>query len=215
MLDHSTAEPGSTTPFAAYDPESMNLRMLGNGRYRADVGRFLLVCRPVIGCGANLLGVALALLLVGSCTSESDRLSEELVPSTTGLVIDRAGAASVDLGDGDAECVARHLTDEQANDLATAVDEPGLSAGLAATVSRAVLDCVDPDQLIRSATAAFTVGVSEASVDCVAGKLNRELTEALIAANLEGVGLPAAQVELEVATALGLCLEPDELLDRG
>ncbi len=158
---------------------------------------------------------AAGLLFLASCGSQSDRLSEELVDSTRGLVADRAAAASVNLGDADAECVARRLTDEQANALARAIDDPGLSVDLAATVARAVLDCVDADRLIRSATASFTEGASEASIDCIASKLNSELTESLIAANLEGVGLPAAQVELELATALGLCLEPDELLDRG
>ncbi len=131
------------------------------------------------------------------------------------LVADRAAAASVDLGEADAECVARRLTDEQANALASAIDDPGLSSDLSKTLSHAILDCVDADRLIRSASAPFTIGASEASIDCVAGKLNAALTERLIAANLEGIGLPAAHVELELASALGLCLEPEELLDRG
>ncbi len=134
---------------------------------------------------------------------------------TQGLVSTRAAAASVDLGSGDAECVARRLTDEQANDLARSIDEPGLTVELSSTLAQAVLDCVDADQLIRSATEPFATGATEAEVDCIAGRLNAELTESLIAANLAGSGLPAAQVELEVAAALGLCLDPEELLDRG
>ncbi len=156
-----------------------------------------------------------AAIVITGCSSDTDQLSENLVESTQAMVATRVSAASVDLGPSDAECVARRMTDDEANELARSIDEPGLSSELSMTMARGVLACVDADELIRSASAPFTAGTSEESADCVAGALNAQLTEALIAANLEGVGLPAAQVELELATALGLCLDPNELLDRG
>ncbi len=160
------------------------------------------------------LCVVVAVVVTG-CSSDTDQLSESLVESTQAMVATRVSAASVDLGPTDAECVARRMTDDEANELAQSIDEPGLSSELSMTMARGVLACVDGDELIRSASAPFTAGASEESADCVAGALSAQLTEALIAANLEGVGLPAAQVELELATALGLCLDPNELLDRG
>ncbi|MEZ5228370.1 MAG: hypothetical protein R2710_17365 [Acidimicrobiales bacterium] len=170
------------------------------------------------GAARRGLGIGMAALMLivpVGCSSDTDRLSEELVASTSSLVLDRAAAASVDLGESDAECVARRLTDEQANRLARAIDDPGLEEDLASTLAGFVLACVDPDQLTRSAIMPFAQGASDESVECITGRLNEDLIESLIEANLLGVGLPAAQVELELATALGLCLEPDELLNRG
>lgn len=165
---------------------------------------------------ASVLSAVLCTAAVFSgCTDDTDRLSEELRGPTIELLADRTAGASLDVTDDGLDCAARRLTDEQANAIAAARDAPELSPELAVAVSSAVLDCVDVDVLTRSAVGLFVIGASETSIDCVVGELNAVLTESLVAAGLAGDELPAAQVELELATALGMCLEADELLDRG
>ncbi len=160
-----------------------------------------------------MLGAVLGLV---ACAGEASRLSEELVEPISVLVSEQAKAAGVELTPADAECAARRLRDDEAVALtdAMAADLPA-DATLATQLATAILDCVDPDLLARSALAPFTVGVGEDSVSCTADELDDELIGAMIAANLQGVPMPSAQVELQVATALALCLEPAELLNRG
>ena len=162
------------------------------------------------------LVVLAAMLGPVACSDDADRLSEELVEPISVLVSEQATSAGVELTPVDAECTARRLQDDQAVALtdAMAADQP-VDATLATQLATAILDCVDPDLLARTALVPFTGGVGEDSVACTVEELDDELIGAMIAANLQGVPMPSAQVELQVATALALCLEPTELLNRG
>ncbi len=164
----------------------------------------------------SVLFVSGSVLGLVGCGGEESRLSEELVAPISVLVAEQASSAGVDLGPADAECAARRLGDDEAVALTDAMAaDLAVDADLATRLAAAILDCVDSDLLARSALAPFTSGVGEASVACTADELDDELLGAMIAANLRGVPMPSAQVELQVATALALCLEPDELLNRG
>lgn len=159
--------------------------------------------------------IGLAAFAAG-CGDGDDVLSPDLVETTASMVQERATAASVDLAPVEAACAARQLTDDDSaalTDLSHG-DEP-LTEILADHLATSILQCVDSDLLARSALAPLTTGADDDSIECVAGRLGDRLTQALIAANLRQVPMPAAQVELQVATAFGLCFDPVELLDRG
>ena len=153
-----------------------------------------------------LIGFAASWLLVG-CSS--DRLSEELVETTTARIAGHTGAADVQLSVEDVECAARHLDDEEARSM----EEEPLGTAAASVLSTAIIDCVGVDALAGSALAPLVESASETSLACATERLGDGIVD-LLADRLTGEDAPRAELELRVATALALCLEPDELLNQ-
>jgi hypothetical protein len=161
-------------------------------------------------------GVLAASVWLIGCSSSTDRLPAALLESTTQLVTDRAAVASVQLAPGGAECVARMLTEAESNELAaSAASQSDLSQPLAAKLSDSIFHCVDAQALAVSAVRPFALGAGDDSIRCAAERLSADLVRGLVESDLEGLRVPTAQVELELATALGVCLTPAELLNRG
>jgi hypothetical protein len=116
----------------------------------------------------------------------------------------------------DAECVARRLDAEEADSLRVVVEGDGeLPAELADHMADSILTCVDSTSLARTALEPLAGGAGPDSLDCAADRLGDGLIATLISASLQGIDVPAAQIESEVAIAFGLCFTPAELLNRG
>lgn len=140
----------------------------------------------------------------------SDQLSDQFVEATTAEVSEVGRAAEVPLDPASAECAARRLTDEQAAELGDGPPDEVLADSLAA----AIVECAGSIAVARSALASLVEGASETSIECAAKELDPALVRSLLAANMMAEVQTESLVELDVATALSLCLKPEELLDR-
>jgi len=85
---------------------------------------------------------------------------------------------------------------------------------LADALAAAIVECAGSDVIARSALASAVDGASEASIECAAKELDPALLRSLLAANMMAEVQTDSLVELDIATALSLCLNPEELLDR-
>jgi hypothetical protein len=166
--------------------------------------------RRASACGTRSLLVFAAVISFTVAACSGDGLSEDLVAATTLRVADVLETAQVQLDGVSAECTARRLTDAEAVELTV---EP-MAATLAATLAQAAVECAGSTVIARAALAPLAVGAADRSIECAAENLDQEFVVGLLAANLTSEVDDQPLVELEVATALGLCLSPEELLDQ-
>lgn len=166
--------------------------------------------RRIVVAGAM---VTAAGLVFAACSGGDSRLSDHLVAPTRAGVAQRSAAASVQLTEADVACVADGVSDDDAQQMLALGDEP-LSPALADRVAKRIMSCGESEALVRSAVEPFVADAPDDEVDCVADRIGDHFTIALIASRLAGSSVPGPFVELELASALGLCLEPDALLEH-
>ena len=118
------------------------------------------------------------------------------------LVVDRAASAMIELSDDDRDCVVDDITPD---------DLEGLRSGEVASVADSVVSCVGDELIGASVLRSQTGAISEESLDCAVGELDRRFVVDLVAGAMNGTQ-PLVQAEIEVARVLGICLTLDELL---
>jgi len=142
-----------------------------------------------------------AVLTVAGCSS-GDELDAAQRGEAQVLVVERATSAMIELADEDRDCVVDELTP---------TDLDGLRRDQVVPVADAVVSCVG-DELIGASVLRSQAGeISQESLDCAVGELDRRFLVDLVAGAMNGVQ-PQAKAEIEVARVLSLCLKLDELL---
>ncbi len=160
--------------------------------------------------GAALAGCGL--LALASCGGSD--VPQELQAPLADRVTQLAADASVPLDAEQAECVAASVPLDVAERLAAQSARDTVSNDDAVTVSEGVIECVGDVVIGRAALISQAGGLRETSLDCAAAELDRMFLVQLVAAEMTGTDTGSAEVELQVATAFGLCMETDELLNR-
>jgi hypothetical protein len=143
-------------------------------------------------------------MLVG-CSS-NDRLGEAERIEAAAIVDRRAALAMIELSDDDRSCALDRLSPEDLEEMQR--DPPEL-----ASAAEAVVDCVGRELIGESVLRSQAGAVDPASVECAVDELDRRFVVELVAGSMAEKP-PQVRAEIEVARALGVCLELDELLRR-
>lgn len=152
-----------------------------------------------------MTGVAGVAVLLTACSSGSDLDAVQRSRAAT-LIDERAASAMIELSDEDRECAVDQLTVEVIDALELDDSDPR-------PVAVAVVDCVGESLIGASVLRSQTGSVDPVSLDCAVDELDRPFVVDLVAGAMEGQP-PRAQAEIDVARALAVCLELDELLER-
>lgn len=148
---------------------------------------------------ALLLSVTFA--SVTGCSS-ADELSDEQRVEAQALVVERAATAMIELSELDRDCVVDEMTPS---------DLEGLRTDVVAPVADSIVSCVGDDVIGASVLRSQAGEISDESLDCAVGELDRRFVVDLVAGAMNG-SQPLVQAEIEVARVLGVCLELSELL---
>jgi hypothetical protein len=158
--------------------------------------------RPGSSVAAAVAVFALSLAAAG-CSADED-LGPEQRADAEAIIDQRAAVAMIELSDDDRSCAVDRLGPADLEGLQR--DRPDLSAA-----AEAVVECVGPE-LIGASVLRSQVGSAEpASLDCAVRELDRRFVVELVTGAMADEP-PQVRAELEVARALSVCLELDELL---
>lgn len=142
---------------------------------------------------------------MGGCSSAAELTAEELQEART-LVDELAAVAMIDLSTQDRACAAERLTPDELAVLRSDRSDP-------APVANVVVDCVGEALIGRSVLRSQSGSLSDASLACAVDELDRSFVVELVSGAMAQEP-PRVRAEIEVARALGVCLELDELLDQ-
>jgi hypothetical protein len=155
----------------------------------------------------RFVGLGVGVALLASCGDGG--LSDDLLESTSERVSQLAAEIDLILEPEQADCAARQLADDEA----AALIQPELEAKLARTLAESMLECADEVALARTSIGSLSSEVSDQSFACVADSLGDDVMLDLF---VDRLGVAQGDLaELDIQTAIALCLTPDELLDRG
>lgn len=161
---------------------------------------------PPVGRRCDTRGLLLAVIVVAGSTaagcSASDSLTADEQSEAQQLIVERSAAAMIDLSDDDRDCVVDHISSS---------DLEGLRGDDVGAVADAVVSCVGDELIGASVLRSQTGEISEKSLDCAVGELDRRFVVDLVAGAMNGAQ-PLVRAEIEVARVLAVCLELDELL---
>ncbi len=153
---------------------------------------------------AAILLASVPWLVVG-CSGEAGLDDTQRADAET-LVDGLATAAMIDLSAEDRICAGASMS--VADLEALLAEPPDLTVA-----ADAVVGCVGEEEIGASVLASQAGSVAPASLACAVGELDRRFIVDLVA-GLMADAPPQVLVEIEVARALGVCLELDELLDQ-
>lgn len=165
--------------------------------YRRRVGR---PGRILLVGGA---AVVLAAGLLAACSSDP-RLGEADRATAGAIVDERAALAMIDLSDDDRSCAVAQISPDDLDELQR--QRPDLTRA-----AEVVVDCVGQDLIGASVLRSQAGTADSASLDCAVNELDRRFVIELVAGAMADEP-PQVRAEIEVARALGVCLELDELL---
>lgn len=148
--------------------------------------------------------MVVAVALVG-CTPD-ERLGADDRTRAAALVDERAALAMIELSDEDRSCAVDRLSPEDLDELEG--EQPDLT-----TAAKAVVECVGEDLIAASVLRSQAGAAGPASLDCAVEELDPQFVIDLVAGAMADEP-PQVQAEIEVARALGVCLELDELLEQ-
>lgn len=153
--------------------------------------------------------VAAAVALLSGC-STGGTLSQERLETTSERVSQLAESAGITLTSDDARCTARKLTD----DVSIEIEDESASSEAFDAVGAALIGCLDPGVVARSALLPHAGGIREGSLDCAARTLDQAFVVELVTNAMAGNNVSGATGELAVVSAFAVCLGTDELLER-
>ena len=159
--------------------------------------------RPVHHLCRSVAVVALGSGLVVGCSAGSDLDPTQRAEAET-LIDELATTGMIELSDEDRTCAAGAVSIAEFE--ALRADPPELQAA-----AEAVVACVGENVIGASVLESQAGSVSPTSLECAVDELDRRFIVDLVA-GLMAETPPQVQAEIEVARALSLCLELDELL---
>lgn len=161
--------------------------------------------RPTRLGPGGVLAFLLAVALLVGCSSEEGLSAEDRLQAAV-LVDERAALAMIELSEEDRSCAVDRLSPDDLEELEG--EQPDLT-----TAAEAVVDCVGEDLIAASVLRSQAGAAAPASLDCAVGELGLQFVIELVAGAMAEEP-PQVQAEIEVARALGVCLELDELLQQ-
>jgi len=142
--------------------------------------------------------------LVG-CSSD-DTLSTAQRVDAAALIDERSAIAMIELSEDDLDCAVSQVSPDQ-------LDGFGLAPPVWDPAAEAVVSCVGEELIGASVLRSQAGSVAATSLDCAVSELDRRVIVELVAGAMAQEPSPA-RAEIEVARALGVCLELGELLDQ-
>lgn len=144
-------------------------------------------------------------LLLAACSSAGDLDAQQR--ATAAELVDRhAARAMIELSEDDRTCAVGQLSAQTVG----ALDTEGADLR---PLADAVVGCVGESLIAASVLRSQIGSVDSESLDCAVAELDRTFVVDLVAGEMDDSPL-RAKAEIEVARALALCLDLDELLDR-
>ncbi len=159
--------------------------------------------RPAHHLRHGVIVVALLAWLVVGCSADDGLDSAQRAEAET-LIDQLAATGMIELSDEDRTCAAGAVNIADLEGLRA--EPPELQAA-----AEAVVECVGENVIGASVLESQAGSVSPTSLECAVDELDRRFIVDLVA-GLMAEAPPQVQAEIEVARALGLCLELDELL---
>lgn len=120
------------------------------------------------------------------------------------MVMDAASMLGISLDTDQADCVVDRLGAEAARE--TVANDPGPE------LATPIVNCVGADQIGFIALQPLAPAASEDSIRCAAARLDNEFVTALVARAFDPDQMMPQGLELEVTSALAMCLTPGEVL---
>jgi hypothetical protein len=142
---------------------------------------------------------------VAGCSSDPP-LGEADRVTAAAILDERAALAMIELSDEDRSCAVGQISPDDLDEMQR--DQPDLTRA-----AEVVVDCVGPELIGASVLRSQAGAAAPASLDCAVNELDRRFVIELVAGAMADEP-PQVRAEIEVARALGVCLELDELLRR-
>lgn len=159
--------------------------------------------RPRSTVPAGIAAIVIVVAAVAGCSS-GDGLDTGQQIEASRIIEQRAAIAMIDLNEEDLSCAVDRLTVEDLGQLQR--DLPDLIPA-----AEAVVSCVGPELIGASVLRSQAESVASASLECAVAEIDRRFVIELVAGAMAEEP-PQVRTEIEVARALGVCLELDELL---